>query len=90
MGGWGLLGTSEMCTHGFDCEFISNGGCFFDHTDLEMGLSDIPSGEGRRLAIEKHQADEKKRRPIESQAYGRIEILYGDLPSASVPAKYDL
>ena len=45
MGGWGLLGTSEMCTNGFDCEFISNGGCFFAHTDLEMGLSDIPSGE---------------------------------------------
>ena len=40
MGGRGLLGTN-----GFNCEFISNGGCFFAHTDLEMGLSDIPSGE---------------------------------------------
>ena len=61
MGGGGLLGTN-----GFNCEFISNGGCFFAHTDLEMRLRDIPSEEGRWLAIEKHQADEKKRRPIES------------------------
>ena len=40
--------------------------------------------------VRKEDADEKERRPTDSQAHGRNEILYGDQLSASVPAKYDL
>ena len=67
--GMGLLGTSELCTNGFDCLFPT------------VGVS-LPTLILKCVCVifqvRKEEADEKERRPTDSQAHGRNEILYGD------------